>query len=1021
MNKVKGDKYEDYVLDKLNSNDGYDLWNWKYVPEYILIDYGFIHDMNEHRLLKKKIKLENNVKYFNCLIDTGIDLLGFDSNNKLIAIQCKNGYSNGLTISNISTFYFMMFNYSKITKGYVYYTDKIHYLLKEHSINDKIEYVKCEIKNADDDDLKIDNSSSDISNTKTSSNKIIIKPYQYQKDAVKKIKQFFKDDNNIRGQLSIPCGCGKTLISFLIACKYKNIIIISPLKQFAEQNLMRYCEYDNNLISNSLLIDTDGTRDLIKINKFIKKRKDNTILFSSTYKSVDVINQILTNLDMDETIIIFDEFHNISITNLTNPNDAINQLLNSKQRILFLSATPRIYELENSNYEDFDISNMIGKIIYSMNFSYAIQNKFICDYNICLPSITLKNDLLYDDIKKEIDIKLIDEDYLAKSTYIYKCLGYYGSKKLIVYCKDTEDLYKLKNAIKNLSTFYCQDDIWLNEIISSTPHSKSNDFTKDTNSREYILNQFELNTNLSILFSIQILDECIDIPSCDSIFISYPTTSKIRTIQRMCRAMRTIKSKPNKKANIYLWCSQYNELLDCLSSLKEYDTELTTKIKLVDSHLVKLNTEENDLVKNETKKITDYVVGIKEFRFYTWNEKLQMLKDFIDVNGYRPRVHTTDKYELGIGQWLSRQIQNYKDKKESMNITSNYNTWTEFINDKKYITHMKKLNDVNIEKWRKNFKLLKEFITKNKRRPNNKNDNKLEKSLAYWIDAQNENYRENKMPNEDIKNIWTDFKENDENYNYIITKEEIWINNLEELKLYININKKFIIGNNSHNSYISKWFNEQSKQYDDNKMTEQRKILWKEFIENTKYNQYFRIDNEDLWNNNLQDLKKFIDENNKKLSHINYTRKEKFKNDKEKKEYEEMENKIKKHNYLVHWVSDQSADYKQNKLSENRTKKWKEFIEDDKYSKYFITSEEHWFLQFEKMKKFIIKYKKRPPRSGLIDGVINEEIKTLGGWLHSQLFNYKNKKSTVYKIEEIRKAWEEISVDDLFAEYLKTE
>lgn len=43
----------------------------------------------------------------------------------------------------------MVFNYSKISKGYVYHTDKIHYLLKEHSINNKIEYVKCEIKNDD--------------------------------------------------------------------------------------------------------------------------------------------------------------------------------------------------------------------------------------------------------------------------------------------------------------------------------------------------------------------------------------------------------------------------------------------------------------------------------------------------------------------------------------------------------------------------------------------------------------------------------------------------------------------------------------------------------------------------------------------------------------------------------------------------------------------------------------------------------------------------------------------------------
>lgn len=201
------------------------------------------------------------------------------------------------------------------------------------------EYDVFDINN--NEDLKLTKSTSENSNT--TFNQTIIKPYQYQKDAVKKIRQFFKDKNNIRGQLSISCGCGKTLISFLIASKYKNIIIISPLKQFAEQNLMRYCEYDNEFISNSLLIDSDGIRDFTKINNFIKKKKDKKILFSSTYKSVDIVNQILSNLNLDDTIFIFDEFHNISISNLTNPDDSINQLLNSKQRILFLSATLRYY------------------------------------------------------------------------------------------------------------------------------------------------------------------------------------------------------------------------------------------------------------------------------------------------------------------------------------------------------------------------------------------------------------------------------------------------------------------------------------------------------------------------------------------------------------------------------------------------------------------------------------------------------------------------------------------------------
>lgn len=1020
MNKIKGDKYEDYVLCELNSNNKYNLWNWKYVPEYILIKYGFIHDMNEHRLLKKKIKLEN-AEYVNCLIDTGIDLLGFDDNNQLIAIQCKNGYSNGLTISNISTFYFMVFNYSNITKGYVYHTDKIHYLLKEHCVNEKIKYIKYEMNDNDvlnannNEDLKSTNSSMEILNA--TFNQMTIKPYQYQKDAVRKIKQFFKHDNNIRGQLSIPCGCGKTLISFLIASKYKNIIIISPLKQFAEQNLMRYCEYDNQFISNSLLIDSDGIRDLTKIDSFIKKKKNKKMLFSSTYKSVDVVNQILLNLNSNDTIVIFDEFHNISISNLTNPDDSINQLLNSKQRILFLSATPRIYELENSNYEYLDVDSMIGNVIYSLNFSYAIQNKFICDYNIYLPSISLDNNLLHKDIEKEIDIGNIDNDYLVKSTYIHKCLSYYGSRKLIVYCKNTEDLHKLKNSIKELSIFYCQYDMWLNEIISTTPHSKLNDFTKDKNSREYILNKFETNTCLSILFSIQILDECIDIPSCDSIFISYPTTSKIRTIQRMCRAMRIIKSNPNKKANIYLWCSQYDELLNCLSSLKEYDMDLASKIKLTDSHLIKLNKNENITIQNEIKSITDYVLGIKEFKFYTWDEKLQMLKDFIDVNGFRPRVHAKDKYELGISYWLSRQIQNYKNEKESMSVKKNYDAWTEFINNANYSIYMKKLTNIKIDNWHKNFELLRNFVEKNKRRPNNKNNDKIEKSLAYWLNSQNENFKNNKMPSEDIKNEWIEFKKIKKNFNYVKTRDETWLDNLEQIKLYIDTNKKFISGNTC--SILVQWFREQTRYYNENTMTEERKMIWKEFIENNKYCQYFKINNDDLWTNNLQDLKKFINTNNKRPSNIKYLKKNKFENDKEKQEYDKMETIIKKNNYLAHWLSDQITDYNQNVMEENKTKKWKEFIEDEKYCKYFLMAEKQWFIKFEKMKNFIKLNNKRPPRSGLIDGQVNEEIKTLGNWLHTQLCNYKDKKRIVYTNEEIKKTWEKILKDDFFEKYLK--
>jgi superfamily II DNA or RNA helicase len=58
----------------------------------------------------------------------------------------------------------------------------------------------------------------------------------------------------------------------------------------------------------------------------------------STYDSVDILNEIINELN--EVFIIIDEYHNLSENNLTDPINNINQLLETNNKILFLSATP---------------------------------------------------------------------------------------------------------------------------------------------------------------------------------------------------------------------------------------------------------------------------------------------------------------------------------------------------------------------------------------------------------------------------------------------------------------------------------------------------------------------------------------------------------------------------------------------------------------------------------------------------------------------------------------------------------
>ena len=316
MNKKKGDKYElqikNYIQNVLNKR-AY-LWSdIEYPPEEILIKSGIIGSHNEARLKRIDNKLTG------LGIDTGIDIIQVDDDDICSIVQCKNGYKNGITMQHLNGFIHWMFALEKIN-GYVYYTSKLSDNLKCLPINNRLQYIKQEYV----EDIK-----------KAIINNVII-PYDYQLEAK---KQF--DENFInRGILSLPCGTGKTYCSYLMSLSYKQIIIISPLKQFAKQNLDRFVEY--GFSGNNLLVDSDGERDIGTIKKFIEK--NDSFLISSTYCSVDVIYFCLQF--MKDPFFIVDEFHNLSKNNLLNKDDDFYKLLNSASKILFLSATPRVMNLK---------------------------------------------------------------------------------------------------------------------------------------------------------------------------------------------------------------------------------------------------------------------------------------------------------------------------------------------------------------------------------------------------------------------------------------------------------------------------------------------------------------------------------------------------------------------------------------------------------------------------------------------------------------------------------------------------
>ena len=188
---------------------------------------------------------------------------------------------------------------------------------------------------------------------------------EFQIEAVKKLKKYFKKKH--RGCLFLPCGTGKTLISYWFAqeMKYKKILILVPnltlvsqiLNNWVTQNFAK--NIDNNkwlvvcsdkdvrinedpLVINTKDLPFDTTTDEKKIKSFLKDNDKQNFLIISTYNSSHKISSISKKMKYAFDLCIFDEAHKtVGTKDKLFSNALYEKNIRIKKR-LFMTATKRV-------------------------------------------------------------------------------------------------------------------------------------------------------------------------------------------------------------------------------------------------------------------------------------------------------------------------------------------------------------------------------------------------------------------------------------------------------------------------------------------------------------------------------------------------------------------------------------------------------------------------------------------------------------------------------------------------------
>ena len=582
-------------------------------------------------------------KYKNC--DIGADLVAI-KNEHIFFIQCKN-HNDTLCINDLQGFYFFLYEFE--LNGIVIYSNQISSRIKD--LSNKVQYMHIPYNNQ-----LIDTSFNIL-------NKSEIISREYQIEAYNLLK------NENKSILSLPCGMGKTFTSYMIAKEYDNIILISPLRFLAKQLLEQVYEYSNKSY-NPILLSVDGER---KIDNIILENKN---IISSTYDSVDILIKILDKIN--NKIIIIDEFHNLSENNLININDNFNKILKSNNKILFLSATP----IENK---------LFGNVIYKYSWIKAIEKKYICDFNIVLPN---KNESLKKFDNLIDDLKLNNKKLVSKTYFLLKCLLYEGKQKCIVFLTTIEQADEFNKIL-----------LWMQKLLNVELEINIINCNTKKLKRIEIINKFKYSKKMSILLNIHILDEGIDIPECDSVFVTQPNDNILNLIQRMSRCNRITNEK--NKSLIILWCGdkKIQKILNYIND--KTNSELSNKI-------YKLNVNEKN--KNNYEKIIsndNILENLVNFSKFKIGGELHFdIKD-IDVAKYLDIQLNTLRYRL---QNKFSKKKNYIENVDYVKVRTGVTTSVTYMLNYQCFEKLAITGDSSkSEEVRKNFFKLREFLVENQK------------------------------------------------------------------------------------------------------------------------------------------------------------------------------------------------------------------------------------------------------------------------------------------------------------------
>ena len=395
--------------------------------------------------------------------------------------------------------------------------------------------------------------------------------YPYQREAVDAMNQYYLEEDEHSGILSMPTGSGKTRTSVYyllhdMVSKGYQVIWLCHRSMLIEQAAEQFYKFA------PIIKDENDNMEQFKIvcisskHASVRALQEDDNLIVASVQSLCNNTVYLPNILAEKVIIVVDEAHHALAPSYRRIIKSVRQI-RPNAKLLGLTATPvRLTEKATGKL----MSIFDNKIIYSV-----VMSKLIADGTLAKPQYIPRETNM--DI--ETMIELDERKYIQKwgefpESLVEKVAKTNERNELIIdeYVRHQEQYGK--TIIFALNAIHCDT---LNEMFRKKGIRSGYVYTMIGDAEnQRTIDRFRNNDRedgIDVLININILTEGSDIPDIQTVFLTRPTTSDVLLMQMVGRGMRGSGCGGTDTVNIVDFCDKWSSITSWLNPKMFFGTE----------------------------------------------------------------------------------------------------------------------------------------------------------------------------------------------------------------------------------------------------------------------------------------------------------------------------------------------------------------------------------------------------------------------------------------------------------------